>query len=91
MKIDRLVSIIMILLDKQRIGAQELADKFEVSPRTIYRGKGNRLYHLLTDPFECRNLCDENADQIHYLRLLLSDQQGPPNKIFQEYKKSFDA
>lgn len=37
MKIDRLVSIIMILLDKKRIGAQELADMFEVSPRTIYR------------------------------------------------------
>ena len=37
MKIDRLVSIIMILLDKERIGAQELADLFEVSPRTIYR------------------------------------------------------
>lgn len=37
MKVDRLVSIIMILLDKERIGAQELADKFEVSPRTIYR------------------------------------------------------
>ena len=37
MKIDRLVSIIMILLDKKRIGAQELADLFEVSPRTIYR------------------------------------------------------
>ncbi|MCC2818219.1 YafY family transcriptional regulator [Lachnoclostridium pacaense] len=37
MKIDRLVSIIMILLDKRRIGAQELADMFEVSPRTIYR------------------------------------------------------
>lgn len=37
MKIDRLVSIIMILLDKGRIGAQELADMFEVSPRTIYR------------------------------------------------------
>lgn len=37
MKIDRLVSIIMILLDKKRIGAQELADIFEVSPRTIYR------------------------------------------------------
>ena len=37
MKIDRLVSIIMILLDKKRIGAQELAEKFEVSPRTIYR------------------------------------------------------
>lgn len=37
MKVDRLVSIIMILLDKERIGAQELADRFEVSPRTIYR------------------------------------------------------
>lgn len=37
MKIDRLVSIIMILLDKERISAQELADLFEVSTRTIYR------------------------------------------------------
>lgn len=37
MKVDRLVSIIMILIDKKRIGAQELADMFEVSPRTIYR------------------------------------------------------
>lgn len=37
MKVDRLVSIIMILLDKKRISAQELADRFEVSPRTIYR------------------------------------------------------
>ncbi len=37
MKVDRLVSIIMILLEKKRIGAQELADQFEVSSRTIYR------------------------------------------------------
>ncbi|MDE6950632.1 MAG: YafY family transcriptional regulator [Lachnospiraceae bacterium] len=37
MKVDRLVSIIMTLLDKERISAQELADTFEVSPRTIYR------------------------------------------------------
>lgn len=37
MKVDRLVSIIMVLLDKDRIGAQELADLFEVSLRTIYR------------------------------------------------------
>lgn len=37
MKIDRLLSIVMILLDKQRIGAQELAEMFEVSLRTIYR------------------------------------------------------
>ena len=37
MKIDRLVSIIMTLLGKERISARELADTFEVSPRTIYR------------------------------------------------------
>lgn len=37
MKIDRLVSIIMVLLDKERIGARELSDMFEVSLRTIYR------------------------------------------------------
>lgn len=37
MKVDRLVSIIMLLLDKKRVGAKELADMFEVSPRTIYR------------------------------------------------------
>ncbi len=37
MKVDRLVSIIMILLDKERVGAQELANLFEVSTRTIYR------------------------------------------------------
>ena len=37
MKVDRLVSIILILLEKERIGAQELAEMFEVSPRTIYR------------------------------------------------------
>lgn len=37
MKIDRLVSIVMILLEKERVGAQELADLFEVSSRTIYR------------------------------------------------------
>lgn len=37
MKVDRLVSIIMTLLDKERISAQELADTFELSPRTIYR------------------------------------------------------
>jgi len=37
MKIERLVGIIMLLLEKERIGAQELSELFEVSPRTIYR------------------------------------------------------
>jgi predicted DNA-binding transcriptional regulator YafY len=36
-KVDRLISIILILLERERIGAKELADMFEVSPRTIYR------------------------------------------------------
>ena len=37
MKTDRLVSIILILLEKQRISARQLAEMFEVSIRTIYR------------------------------------------------------
>lgn len=37
MKIDRLISIIMVLLNQERISAGELAEKFEVSSRTIYR------------------------------------------------------
>jgi predicted DNA-binding transcriptional regulator YafY len=37
MKIDRLVSMILLLLEKERVGAQELAELFEVSVRTIYR------------------------------------------------------
>ena len=36
-KVHRLLSIVMHLLTHKRIGAQELADLFEVSLRTIYR------------------------------------------------------
>lgn len=37
MKVERLVGIIMLLLEKERVGARELADMFEVSLRTVYR------------------------------------------------------
>jgi Predicted transcriptional regulator len=37
LKIDRLVSIIMILLERKKISAPELAKMFEVNIRTIYR------------------------------------------------------
>lgn len=37
MKIDRLIAILMVLLNKDKTNAKELADKFEVSTRTIYR------------------------------------------------------
>lgn len=37
MKTDRLVGIVLLLLARGRVGAQELAERFEVSPRTIYR------------------------------------------------------
>ncbi len=37
MKVERLVSIIMILLNKKKVNAKELAEMFEVSLRTIYR------------------------------------------------------
>ena len=36
MKIDRLMGIVSVLLQKDRITAAELADRFEVSARTIY-------------------------------------------------------
>lgn len=37
MRLDRLLSIVIILLNQNRITARELAEKFEVSVRTIYR------------------------------------------------------
>lgn len=37
MKIDRLLSIVILLLNRPLIQAKELADMFEVSVRTIYR------------------------------------------------------
>lgn len=37
MKIDRILSIMMLLLERERISATELAKLFEVSTRTIYR------------------------------------------------------
>ncbi|MFC4778951.1 helix-turn-helix transcriptional regulator [Paenibacillus sp. GCM10023252] len=37
MKLDRLLAITMTLLNKTRVNATELAERFEVSPRTIYR------------------------------------------------------
>ena len=37
MKIDRLIGILSILLQKEKITAPELAEKFEVSRRTISR------------------------------------------------------
>ena len=37
MRIDRMLAITVILLNKDRISARELADRFEVSIRTIYR------------------------------------------------------
>ncbi|MGN7457803.1 helix-turn-helix transcriptional regulator [Paenibacillus pasadenensis] len=37
MKLARLLGITMLLLGRRRVGAQELAERFEVSVRTIYR------------------------------------------------------
>lgn len=37
MRIDRMLSIIVMMLNRDRVTARELAEKFEVSVRTIYR------------------------------------------------------
>jgi predicted DNA-binding transcriptional regulator YafY len=37
MRIDRMLTIIVMLLNRDRVTARELADKFEISVRTVYR------------------------------------------------------
>jgi predicted DNA-binding transcriptional regulator YafY len=37
MKMDRLLAIVMLLLNRRRISARELSERFEVSLRTVYR------------------------------------------------------
>jgi len=37
MKMDRLLAIVMLLLNRKRVSARELAERFEVSLRTVYR------------------------------------------------------
>jgi predicted DNA-binding transcriptional regulator YafY len=37
LKLDRLLAITMLLLNRRRVSAQELSDRFEVSLRTVYR------------------------------------------------------
>ncbi len=37
MKLDRLLSIVLLLLNRPMITARELSEKYEVSIRTIYR------------------------------------------------------
>ncbi|GIP34521.1 hypothetical protein J2TS4_37310 [Paenibacillus sp. J2TS4] len=37
MRLDRLLAITMILINRKKVPAKELAEMFEVSPRTIYR------------------------------------------------------
>lgn len=37
MKLDRLLAMVMILINKKRVQAKDLADMFEISVRTVYR------------------------------------------------------
>ncbi|EAA9756039.1 HTH domain-containing protein, partial [Salmonella enterica] len=37
MKLDRLLAIVVLLINRGRVQAKDLADTFEVSIRTIYR------------------------------------------------------
>ena len=37
MKLERMIAIIMLLLQREKMGGKELAELFEVSLRTIYR------------------------------------------------------
>ena len=37
MKLERLIYILLSLLNKKRITAKEIAERFEISTRTVYR------------------------------------------------------
>lgn len=59
MKIDRLIGILSILLQEEKTTAPELAEKFEVSRRTINRDiedlckvSGNRYYGQLMEKIQ---------------------------------------
>lgn len=44
MKLDRLIAILFVLINRDNVTAKELAEKFEVSSRTIYRDLDTLLY-----------------------------------------------
>ena len=44
MKIDRLIGILSVLLQEEKVTAPELAERFEVSRRTINRDIDDLLY-----------------------------------------------
>ena len=49
MKTDRLIGILSILLQEEKTTAPELAEKFEVSRRTINRDIEDLMYTIMTD------------------------------------------
>ena len=67
MKIDRLIGILSILLQEEKTTASELAERFEVSRRTINRD----LTWLMTfgakaevlEPTEARDIIRRNAEE----------------------------
>ncbi len=44
MKLDRLLSIVIMLLNRKRVQARDLAEHFDVSVRTIYRDIETKLH-----------------------------------------------
>ena len=52
MKLDRLIGILSILLQRERVTAPELAARFEVSRRTIQRDLEDPIAEAIIDSFE---------------------------------------
>ena len=48
MKTERLIAIIMLLMESDKISASKLANMFEVTKRTIYRdiGSGAKMFFV---------------------------------------------
>ena len=52
MKLDRLIGILSLLLQREKVTAPELAERFEVSRRTIQRDLEDPIAEAIIDSFE---------------------------------------
>ena len=52
MKMERLIGILSILLQREKVTAPELAERFEVSRRTIQRELEDPIAEKIIDSFE---------------------------------------
>lgn len=105
MKIDRLIGILMLLINKEKITAKQLAEHFEVSVRTIQRDidtltlagiplyadvGANGGYQLMADYKLTKSFLNNNEAQV-LTSFINSLEQVAPTQEVKAIKNKFDA